>query len=334
MSDSKSNPVPHEIKGIDVSKLRRNSLKHLSSILVGSEKGEDSMEDEYEITTKRHWATSDDKYWAIGEVVNVIPRGLYQAAYLDSIGLHFKSLHNNIDDIITLPDSESEALLSEIREFSTLKDAFSKHGFLYKRGILLWGPPGSGKTITIQELINLFTKEIDGIAIMCSNPTTTTALLRDFRKVEPNRQVLVVMEDIDALIDQYGEPEFLNMLDGEAQLQNVVYVATSNYPELLDKRFTDRPSRFDTIRRIGLPTEQARRVYLTAKMPGESQEVIEEFVSKTPDYSIAYLREIIVLTKCFGMSLEQGIKRLNFMRGNLPDSKNEGSRRGAGFLGE
>ena len=278
----------------------------------------------FQVSSKRNWATSDGNYWAIGDTCKTIPRGLYEPAFSDNIGPFLKTLKNNIDDIIDLPDSESETLLKEIQEFTTLKESFLKHGFLYKRGILLWGPPGSGKTITIQQLIRLFTQTGDGIAVMCGQPALLMTVLRDFRKLEPSRQVLVILEDIDALIDMYRESDFLNMLDGEAQLQNVVYVATTNYPERLDKRFKDRPSRFDTIRMIGMPTDAARRKYLEVKMPEATNEMLDKFTKGSKGYSIAYLRELIVLTQCFKLSLEDALLRLDTMRKYMPDSSKDG----------
>lgn len=275
-----------------------------------------------DVTTmsKSNWATSDNNYWAIGKTCKSIPSNLYEPSYSDNIGFYLKTLTNNMDDIIDLPDSESEKLIEEIQEFTTLRESFLTHGFLYKRGILLWGPPGSGKTVTIQQLIRLFTRTGDGIAVMCGQPQLLTNVLRDFRKVEPSRQVLVIIEDLDALIEMYRESEFLTMLDGEAQLQNVVYVATTNYPERLDNRFKDRPSRFDTIRKIGMPTEKARETYLRVKLPDIGEEELKDYVKGSDGYSIAYLRELIVLTQCFKKPLGEALDRLNTMRKNMPDS--------------
>ena len=283
------------------------------------------------LITKRNWSCSDGSYWAIGDTCTSIPKGLFAIDYSQQTGFFFKELKNDLDTIIDLPDSESEKLIKEISEFTTMKESFKTHGFLYKRGILLWGPPGSGKTVTIQQLIRLFTQTIDGIAVMCGDPSLLLGGLRDFRKIEPERQVLVIIEDIDSMIDIHGESDFLGMLDGEAQLQNVVYVATTNYPERLDNRFKDRPSRFDTIRKIDMPTEIARRKYLEVKLPDVDAETLEYYVANSKDFSIAYLREIIVLTECFGLSREDAFERLNFMRKNLPDSTKINGRGNFGF---
>ena len=62
------------------------------------------------------------------------------------------------------------------------------------------------------------------------------------------------------MTEYYAESEYLSLLDGENQIGNVVYVATTNYPEKLDKRFTDRPSRFDVVQKISMPNEDGKKI--------------------------------------------------------------------------
>lgn len=269
---------------------------------------------------RKSWASSGEDFSPIGESHARLPSGLYSCE-VDGYGNPFlRKMTNNIDQLIDLPDSESERLLAEVIQFRELKSTFTQHGFLYKRGILLWGPPGSGKTVTIQQLLKLFVTDGDGIAIMLGRPDISSACLHMVRNIEPERQILAIMEDLDALIDRFGESGYLNLLDGESQLQNVVYVATTNYPERLDKRFVDRPSRFDTIRKIGMPTAAAREAYMRAKMSEADDITVARFVKGTEGFSIAYLRELIVLTQCFGFGFDDSLKRLNEMHKKQPKS--------------
>lgn len=277
------------------------------------------------------WAHSGETFWPTAPGCLKIPVGVYRMDIHPNLGPTFTSVRNDTDSLVALPDSESEKVLEEIAQFKKLRPKFQRHGFLYKRGIFLWGPPGSGKTCTLQQILRMLMQEHDSIAVMVDNPHVGTQCLQKLRQIEPLRQVVAVLEDLDALVAQYGETPYLSLLDGESQVDNIVYVATSNYPEKLDRRFLDRPSRFDTLRYIGMPTPAARRAYLQAKVPELTQIELQDYVKHTDKYSIAHLRELIVLTQCFTYSLPDAIARLNDQRINRPNSEQTPDRIPVGF---
>ena len=236
------------------------------------------------------------------------------------------------DSLLHLPDSKVEKIIEEIKEFATLKEAFKKHGFLYKRGVLLHGPAGSGKSSCIQLVIHLFVEQMNGICVLSDNPSTTTEALRLVRMIEPERQIVCVIEDLDEMVGQYGVSEYLSLLDGESQIDNVLFISTTNFPEKLDRRFVDRPSRFDTVEYVGMPSAIARRAYLQHKEPELSEETLDAMVQVTEGLSVAHLREMIILTQCFGKSVQEAGKRLNASKHRPPhSSKNPDRPSGAGF---
>jgi len=110
-------------------------------------------------------------------------------------------------------------------------------------------------------------------------------------------------------------------------------VATTNYPERLDQRFVDRPSRFDTIREIGMPTAMARQVYLQTKEPSLGAFELAEWVEQSEGFSIAHLRELIILCRCYHKPLAEAIERLSLMRSESPSSSraNDGRKNVVGF---
>ncbi|MCI0350275.1 MAG: ATP-binding protein, partial [Acidobacteriales bacterium] len=259
-------------------------------------------------------------YWGTPDTLPVLPAGLYRMTISDRTGMTFQRVRNDTDSLIQLPDTESEFILEELRAFTTLKPKFKEYGLLFKRGILLWGPPGSGKTCTLQLAIRMLLKIQDAVIALVDHPHVAMECLQMLRRLEPDRPVVLIMEDIDSLIKKYDEAGYLALLDGEAQIGNVTTIATTNYPELLDRRFADRPSRFDTIKYIGMPTAAARRHFLQCKMPNVAEDVIDGIVGLSEDMSIAHLREFIVLTQCFGLSVKEAGARLKHMRENLPVS--------------
>lgn len=233
------------------------------------------------------------------------------------------------DTLLRLPDSKSDFVISEIERFWTLKEKFRALGFTHKRGFLLWGPPGSGKTCTVAVTMQQMVAQ-DGVVFLANgfHPSGFVRMLHAFRQVEPNRPCVVVIEDIDAFIREYGEQLVLSILDGEDSIDNVVYIATTNYPENLDGRVVNRPSRFDRVIPIDTPNAAARHVYLESRGLGLSRDELERWVESTAGFSIAHLKELIIGVHVLGGSLADEVERLRTMS---RQPKSDGGKAGVGF---
>jgi energy-coupling factor transporter ATP-binding protein EcfA2 len=281
---------------------------------------------------RRAWAEADGQFWGTPQSHDGLPVGLYRMGLAANIGPYFQRQQNDTDALVELPDSASAAVIREIHAFRGLRQRFKDHGYLYKRGILLWGPPGSGKTTTLQLLAKMMMQEEQSVTVLVDSPQVATMCLQALRRIEPDRQVVALLEDLDALCERYDESAFLALLDGESQVDNIVFVATTNYPERLDKRFVDRPSRFDTVRYIGMPDAAARTVYLRSRLPHIDEVTLHDFVKSSEGFSVAHMRELVILTQCFEMPLREAAKRLCEMR-VTPTSEMAPDRPSFGFGG-
>jgi hypothetical protein len=261
----------------------------------------------------KQWVVgANDNFRPAGPTVSSLPPAVYEFS-ADNAGLYIHKVRVITDDLIVLPDSANVRVLEGMAKFWASKDRYERHGLLYKRGILLWGPPGGGKTATLQLLMKQLV-EAGGIVILSSQPNLTIVGLAAIRRIEPERNLIVIMEDVDETIQRYGEHELLALLDGESQIANVVNIATTNYPDRLGARIVNRPSRFDERILVDMPTAEAREVYLRKVAPQLKDVMLRQWVADTDKMSVAHLRELAAAVLCLDQDYEEVLERLRSMR--------------------
>jgi len=226
------------------------------------------------------WAVAGDAYFPCEKTDEKLPPGQYTIEFSQQRGIYFKKTRVVLDGLIELPDADSDKVIKHIEHFWKRGPVYKEMNVLHKRGVLLWGPPGSGKTTTVQQLSKSIIEQ-GGISVYVKDPELSAQGLDILRKIEATRPIVVMMEDIDAMTGgrHDSESQLLALLDGEMQIENVVFVATTNYPERLDKRLANRPSRFDVVHKIDMPSAAARRTYLKARAP--SKLIDKEYPSDT-----------------------------------------------------
>ena len=266
----------------------------------------------FDIPNAKMWAIYDNTFSPCETAINQLEAGQYVIRHSSERGIYFAKHSIHLDELFILSDSAAEDVIAGIENFWTKEQHFRSFGFLWKRGVLLWGLPGGGKTTTLQIIANNIIKQ-GGLAIYVDNPSLGAAGLGLLRRIEPTRPIVVMLEDIDAIIKVHGEADLLSLLDGELQIDNIVFVATTNYPELLDKRLINRPSRFDVVKKIGMPSAMARYEYIKHKNPKLSEEELQQWVNATKRFSIAHIKELIVSVECFEVDFNEAVTRLQYM---------------------
>ncbi|OGM10648.1 hypothetical protein A2Z67_00130 [Candidatus Woesebacteria bacterium RBG_13_36_22] len=235
----------------------------------------------------------------------------------------------NVDKLIQFPDSLFDIIEKEIDKFWGMNNSFKEYGFLHRRGYLLYGPAGSGKSCLVQRIISNVIEK-DGLVFICNcNPYFVSDCLKLFREVEPDRKIVCVFEDIDALVTDHGEADVLMLLDGENQVDHVINIATTNYPERLDKRIVARPRRFDRVIKIRMPGKEIRKVFFQHKLNGRGPELgLDEWIDATDGFSFASLSELVISVCCLGNSFDESVERLREISTAKPSSEEFNSRIG------
>lgn len=260
------------------------------------------------------WTTHDgETFFPVGKTTNILPPGCYKVQEsMQGFCLQLQDIKDNT--LIDLPDSNAHRVMEEISKFWGLKEKFAEHKMPYKRGLLLYGPPGSGKTSTLRVAMEDVMQR-DGIVIEYDYPRSFLEGYKIVRQIHPDKPIVALMEDLDSKLS-YGETELLQMLDGVHDLNNIVFVATTNYPEKLGSRIFNRPSRFDKKFKIGMPSAEARKTYLAHK---GIEEDIDRWVDDTDGMSIAHLAELYTAVKVFEEDYDQAIKVVKSME-SIPHS--------------
>lgn len=291
---------------------------------------EDEAKKEKSDETHTQWAIGGNgRFMPVGTTAGRLLAGIYEPFATPGMwGVERLAVAS--DGIYTLPDMATETVLNEVNKFWSSEAKYREHKLLYKRGILLFGPPGGGKTVTVKLLMNELVRR-DGVVIVAQNIPLTIQVLKAIRRIEPKRNLIVVLEDIDEIINYNGESQVLSMLDGENNIDNILHLATTNYPERLGARIINRPSRFDRRVAVGMPGADARRVYLKKTTnDGLSADNLDKWVHDTVDLSIAHLRELVAAVYCLEQPYEDVIDRLRAMQVQVK-SEEEFKRKNMGF---
>ena len=139
-----------------------------------------------------------------------------------------------------------------------------------KKGILLYGPPGCSKTLTVKALATeagLNFLAVKGAEVLSMYVGESEKALREiFRKARSARPSIVFFDEIDAIASRRSSTSqggvnvlttLLNEMDGIEELRNVLVVAATNKPDVIDPALM-RPGRLDNIIYIGPPDFEAR----------------------------------------------------------------------------
>jgi hypothetical protein len=261
---------------------------------------------------KEQWAVlGSGTYRAVGKSLAKLPPAMYSLDS-DNAGNLFVKKPIEVDSLLRFPNSVADDILSEIDTFwgEECTKAFAYYGYLHRRGYLLYGPQGGGKTCACQLIIADIIKRGGLVILANGSPAHTSSCLLEFREIEPDRPIVCLFEEMEAIISRHGEADILSLLDGENQISRVINISTTNFPELLPQRIISRPRRFDRVIKLGFPPASHRQIYFTHKLKIKENEV-EAWVKATDGFSFAACAELVISVKCLGNDFDETIEVLS-----------------------
>jgi len=171
-------------------------------------------------------------------------------------------------------EEAKQSLIESVEWPLKYPEAFESVGVRPPRGILLYGFPGTGKTLLVRALAtesNINFISVKGPELLSKWVGESERAVREiFRKARQAAPALVFFDEIDSIVPARGTggethvtervvSQFLTELDGLVELKDVIIVAATNRPDLLDRSLL-RPGRFDRLVYIPMPDKNARRM--------------------------------------------------------------------------
>ena len=220
-------------------------------------------------------------------------------------------------------------ILTEAEIFFNSLDIYTELKQPKKRGIILYGQPGCGKSVAIiQAAKDLYTRDPGTVVI--NWPTSEIEagnvfkFFTNYSEYEPIcTKVILIVEDLGGSAHEGHSrrdevsSSLLNLLDG---INNVfklptLILSTTNFPENLMKNLSDRPGRFDMMLEINPPKydERVALVEFIAKRPlsMDEKESLKDNINKgTAQFSIAHLQEIVIRSRLHKKSIDTVVKEL------------------------
>ncbi len=202
------------------------------------------------------------------------------------------------DDLI-LPVDTVAAINRQVVGVAQHRDRLLAARQHLKRGLLLYGPPGVGKTHTVRYLVSQLTEttvvQLSGNSLHMIGAACSVA-----RTLQP---AMIVIEDVDLIAEERGmhpgqHPmlfQLLNEMDGLAEDADVVFLLTTNRADVLEPALAQRPGRVDQAVALEHPDLEARgRLFALYRGDVEVDETrLDSVLERTEGVTASFLKELL-----------------------------------------
>ncbi|ETS76622.1 hypothetical protein PFICI_12009 [Pestalotiopsis fici W106-1] len=226
----------------------------------------------------------------------------------------YESFRNASWDSVILDPQMKESIIDDHLSFFSSRETYTHLKVPWKRGIIYYGPPGNGKTISIKAMMNtlykhkpasiptLYVRSLFSVGAISVYQGPEYSIKQVFGKARQFAPCYLVFEDLDSLISDSVRSYFLNEVDGLKSNDGIFIVGSTNHLERLDPGISKRPSRFDRKYFFPNPNLEERIAYChfwqgklkdnkDIDFPDKLCKAIAEITDK---FSFAYMQEAFV----------------------------------------
>jgi SpoVK/Ycf46/Vps4 family AAA+-type ATPase len=229
-----------------------------------------------------------------GQVIELVPGPT-------GITFGFPVLPATPRDDVVLPEETLRRVERHTLDVQAHREALREAGQHLKRGLLLFGPPGTGKTHTTRYVV----QQLRGATVILLSGQSLHAVGMVTQMARDLQPAVLVLEDVDLVAEDRGfgpgpEPvlfSLLDAMDGAAADADVLFLLTTNRADLLEPALAARPGRVDVAVEIPLPDTDARRrllgVYTRGVPLALTDDDVDRVVERTEGVTASFIKELV-----------------------------------------
>jgi transitional endoplasmic reticulum ATPase len=262
------------------------------------------------VESQGHFSTTDELLLAVGAWSTELHEEIYvfDEGHWSKSNALWKSVQGCSWDDVILDTAMKANLIEDIDGFFNNQELYTKLSVPWKRGLILHGVPGNGKTISIKAAINTLSSRSDPVPSLyvksfddnCHGAKYAIRML--FAHARVMAPCLLIFEDLDSLVTDKTRSYFLNEVDGLESNNGILMIGSTNHLDSLDPAISKRPSRFDRKYHFQLPAEEERAAYCRFwrdkladnDMIDFHDDICPIIAKMTEGFSFAYLKELFV----------------------------------------
>ena len=256
-----------------------------------------------------------------------------------SLRVNFHRLPAVAREMIILPAGVLDRIERHSIQFSKHQQRLQEAGRHLKRGLLLHGPPGTGKTFTAMYLA----RRMEGRTVLLVTGLGQGLIEQTCAMARALEPATVILEDVDLIATSRSHQnlsctsplmfELLNQMDGLAEDLDVLFILTTNRPEVIEPALAARPGRIDQAIEVPLPDAQCRSRLLDLYGQGLTIRLTDRdaVVRRTEGASAAFMKELLRRSAVFAADrgeelvvtdreIDEAIHELAFTGGSLTRS--------------